>query len=412
MPRKSLKEGGRSTGGPASHRVLNGFIVAQTALAIVLLVGAGLMLQNFQRLQHRPLGFEPRQLLTIEFTPSTASYPPGPARTQLMHRVIDEIQRAGVAAAGATIVNPLGGGDWGAPVNIEGRGTGAADDAYNVNHRLISPALFQAMRIPLRARTDLHVGGRRPTAAGRDRQRRDGQALLAASGRDRQAPADRAAKHAVAHRRRCGRQRVRRARSGRSARNLVLPYAQQASAAAAQTVHLMIRTEGEPLSLAPQLQRAVAQVDPALATYGIAAMDSYFSQSLRRERLGAGAMIAFAAFGLLLAALGIYAVIAFAVAQRTQEIGLRMALGAEQRSIVRMVLRRGLGLGVVGLALGAAAAVVLNRLLVGLLAEITPLEPVIVLVAAALLLTCIFLACYVPARRAARLDPLIALRAE
>lgn len=174
----------------------------------------------------------------------------------------------------------------------------------------------------------------------------------------------------------------------------------------------MIRTQVEPLSIAPQLQRAVAHVDTSIALYGISAMDSYFSLSLRRERPGATAMIAFAAFGLLLAALGIYAVIAFAVAQRTQEIGLRMALGAERRSIVRLILRRGLSLGVVGLALGSIAAVALNRLLVGLLAEITPLEPVIVEAAASLLLTCSVLACFVPAWRAAHLDPLVALRTE
>src|SRR5262249_21211952 len=149
----------------------------------------------------------------------------------------------------------------------------------------------------------------------------------------------------------------------------------QASAAAAETVHLMVRTDADPQLLVPDLQHAVARVDPSLAIYGISAMDSYFSRSLRRERLGARAMAAFGGFGLLLAVIGIYAVIAFAVLQRTQEIGLRMALGAERRTIVAFILRRGVGLGLMGLAIGTLAAVALNRVLVGLLAEITPIEP-------------------------------------
>jgi putative ABC transport system permease protein len=172
----------------------------------------------------------------------------------------------------------------------------------------------------------------------------------------------------------------------------------------------MVRTNGDPLGAVPALRRAVARVDPALATFGVVAMDSFFSSSLRRERLGAGAMAAFAGFGLLLAALGIYAVIAYAVLERTQEIGLRMALGAGRRAIFAFVLRGALGLGLIGLGLGSLAAVALNRVLVGLLPEITPLEPAVVVGATAVLLASIVLAGALPAWRAARVDPLVALR--
>ena len=410
---QTLKEGGRSSGvdGPASHRLLNGFIVAQTGLAVVLLVGAGLMLQNFQRLQHRPLGFDPRQLLTLEFTPAVANDAPGPARTLLLHRVIDELQRVpGIASVGATIVNPLGGGDWGAPVNIEGRGDGSAADAYNVNHRLVSPALLQAMRIPL-------LRGRLFTWE--DDERRPGVVIVS----DEMARRFWPDQDPLGKRLRIARPNtpwltvvgvagnVSDARDpGDPPETWYLPYPQQASAAAAQTVHLMIRSQGDPLALVPDIKHAVARVDPSLAIYGVSAMDTFFSLSLRRERLGAGAMAAFAGFGLLLAAMGIYAVIAFAVLQRTHEIGLRMALGANPRTIIGLVLSRGLRLGLLGLAIGAAGAMALNRVLVGLLAQIAPLEPSIIAVAAMVLLACIFLACYVPAWRAARLDPLTAIR--
>ena len=387
--------------------------MAQTGLAVVLLVGAGLMLQNFQRLQHRPLGFDPLRLLTMEFTPSVTNYPPGAARTQLLHRVLEEVQQVpGVAAAGATTVNPLGGGDWGAPVNVEGRGDVAPNDAYNVNHRLISPALLQSMRIPL-------LRGRMFTWD--DDERRPGVVIVS----DQMARRFWPDQDPLGKRLRIARPNtpwltvvgvvgnVSDARDpGDPPETWYFPYAQQASAAAAETVHLMIRTDGDPMTLVPVLQHAVARVDPTLATYGISAMDSYFAVSLRRERLGASAMAAFAGFGLLLAVIGIYAVIAFAVLQRTQEIGLRMALGAERSTILGFILRRGVTLGLTGLGFGTVAAVALNRVLVGLLSEITPLEPAVVAIAALVLLASIVLACYVPAWRAARLDPLVALRSE
>ncbi len=412
---QSLKDGGRSSvgDGPASHRLLNAFIVAQTALAIVLLVGAGLMLQNFQRLQHRTLGFDPHELLTVEFTPPVATYPPGIRRTQLLHRVIDEIERIpGISSVGATTVNPLGGGDWSAPVEIDGHPPASAADVYMVNHRLVSPGLLPSMRIPM-------VRGRQFTWE--DDERRPGVAIVSSEMAKRYWPEQ----DPLGKRIRIARPNspwltvvgiagnVSDARDpGDPPETWYLPYPQQASVAAAQTVHLMIRSSADPPAIVPDIKRAVARVDPALAIYGISPMETFFSLTLKRERLGAAAMGAFAAFGLLLAAMGVYAVIAFAVLQRTQEIGLRMALGAERRTIVAMVLSRGLRLGLIGLAIGAAGAVVLNRVLVGFLAEITPLEPSVIVVAAGVLLACIFMACYVPARRAAHLDPLAALRSE
>ena len=410
---QGLKEGGQSSGADSrsSHRLLNAFVVAQTGLAVVLLVAAGLMLENFQRLQRRPLGFDPHQLLTVEFTPAVATYAPGAPRAQLLRRVVDEVERLpGVTAVGATTVNPLGGGDWSAPVQIEGHRDASAGDAYNVNHRLVSPGLLHAMRIPL-------LRGR--SFSWEDDDRRPGVAIVS----------DEMAKHFWPNQDALGR-RLRIARPntpwltvvgiagnvsdardpGDPPETWYLPYQQQASASAAQTVHLMVRGDGPPTALLPAVSRAVTRIDPALAIYGISAMDAFFSLSLRRERLGAGAMTAFAGFGLLLAVMGIYAVIAFAVLQRTQEIGLRMALGADHRSILALVLQRGVRLGLFGLGLGAAGAAALNRVFVSLLAEITPLEPSVIAGAVIVLLTCIVLACYIPARRAAQLDPLSALR--
>lgn len=407
---EALKEGGRATGGPSRQRLLGTFIVAQAALAVVLLAGAGLMLRSFERLVTRPLGFEPRGLLTMTFTPSERTYPPGPARERLVRSVLAEIRELPrVVEAGATTVNPLGGGDWGAPVFVEGRGTGA-EDAYNVNHRLISPALLAAMRIPIlrgRAFTWEDDTAHPPVVIVSEQlARRLWPGADPLGKRLRIARPDTPWLEVVGV---AG--NVDDARDpGDPPETWYLPYAQQAAAAAAQTVHLMVRTEGDPLALRSEIERAVARVDPTLATYEAAAMDAYFAGSLRRERLGAGAMAAFAGFGLLLAALGTYAVVAFAVVQRTPEIGLRVALGAGRRAVIAFVMGRGLRLALVGLTLGALAAVALNRILVGLLPEITPLEPAVVAASVTLLLASTAVACYVPARRASRVDPLVSLR--
>ena len=179
-----------------------------------------------------------------------------------------------------------------------------------------------------------------------------------------------------------------------------LPYAQQAGGGGGDRPPDGSDQEAMPWPPAPFLRARWGGSIASLATYGVSAMDSFFSLSLRRERLGASAMAAFASFGLLLAGLGIYAVIAYAVLQRTQEIGLRMALGATRRAIVAFVLRRALGLGSIGLALGSVAAIALNRLLVGLLPEITPLEPAVIVAATAVLLGCMILAGSLPAWRA------------
>ncbi len=244
---QALKDGGRSStaDGRASHRLLNAFVVAQTGLAVVLLVGAGLMLQNFQRLQRRPLGFDPRGLLTVEFTPAVATYPPGAPRAQLFQRVLEEIGRLpGVTAVGATTVNPLGGGDWSAPVQIEGLQHASAGDAYNVNHRLVSPGLLQAMRIPLQ---------RGRSFTWEDDDRRPGVVIVS----DEMARRFWPNQDPLGKRLRIARPNapwlivvgvagnVADARDpGDPPETWYLPYLQQASAAAAQTVHLMIRTEG------------------------------------------------------------------------------------------------------------------------------------------------------------------------
>jgi predicted permease len=410
-----LKEGGRagSSSGRGGGKLLGAFVIAETSLALVLLAGTGLMLRNFQRLIHHDLGFNASHLLTFDLTPPPAAEPVGPRRTALLRRLLEEVQSVpGVPAAGVTMVNPLGGGSWDASVITDGMEISNRDSSVNVNHRLISPDLFHAMRIPLlrgRAFTWHDDAGSAPVA------------IVSAHMAKRFWPNQ----DAIG-------KRIRSAAAGSPWLTVVgivgdvrdtsdpaglfdtwyLPYAQQAEFPGAQDLIFMVRTDPDPLSVVSGVQQALWRVDGALAPYDFSAMDHYYSESLARERVGAKVMSFFGSFGLLLAALGVYGVMAFAVAQRTQEIGIRMALGAERRNILQMILGRGIRLLTAGIALGVAIVIALNRVLASLLTEIRSLELAVISASLAILFLIGLAACYPPARRAGRMNPLAALRHE
>ena len=353
-------------------------------------------------------------MLALELTPPPARYSAGPGRALLTKRLVEEIGAApGVARAAVTTVNPLGGGTWAATVITEVAASVDQNAAVNVNHRLISPELFETMGIPL-------LRGRPFTAADRARAARwwssSAIAWPGTCGRmrsPRPATAAGPAESPLAHRRRHRASDVSDSHdSGVPNETWYVPYDQHAETAAAEHLYVMARSRQDALAIVPAIQHAIARVDPTLAPYDPVAMDTYRADSISRERVSPAFMLGFGAFGLALAALGVYGVMAFSVAQRTPGFGVRMALGAGLGDILPLVLRHSARLVALGLALGIGAAIAVNRLLAGILTEVASIDLGVVAAAGLAIVATACVACLVPAVAAARLDPVKALKVE
>jgi putative ABC transport system permease protein len=395
------------------RHLMDMFVVVEFALALALIAGAGLMIRNFERLIHRELGIDPNHLLTMKVSTTAQRYSTADARRALAARLVLEAQAtAGVRAAGITTVNPLGGGDWTAPISVEGLAATHAGASYSVNHRLITPGLLAAMGIQVfegRA-LDEHDGEQservaiisqrmaqkywpRQDALGkRVRVNQPGRPWLRVVGivNDVEDSGD----------------------PGNPRETWYLPYAQNADQLAAQEIYLMVRSTGDVRNIINPVQQSVHRVDKNLAIFDVSAMDSYYRQTLSQQRLSSISIAALATFGLLLGALGIYGTITFAVGERVREIGIRIALGAERQDILRLMLKQGMQLCMLAVCLGCALAWAVGRVLASQLSEVSPTDPVSILIAAALLTAVAGAAIYVPARRAAGTDPVLALRQE
>ncbi|HXN64230.1 MAG TPA: ABC transporter permease [Candidatus Acidoferrales bacterium] len=393
------------------RRLMDAFVVVEFTLALALIAGAGLMIRNFQRLMHRDLGIDTRHLLTMKVSTTAPIYASASGRRLLAARLMREVQATpGVAAAGITTVNPLGGGDWTAPVAIEGMNTGLALDTYSVNHRLVTPGLFDAMGIEL-------LEGR--IFNEHDTESSPGVAVISQRMARKYWPAQDALG-----------KRVRVNRPGRPWLSVVgvvndvedagdpghpretwyLPYSQNAETTAAEEIYVMAKAGGDPRSITTPVEESVHRVDSNPAVFDVSAMESYYVQSLSQERLSSISISVLAAFGLFLGALGIYGTLSFAVSERIREIGIRIALGAERRDVLRLMLKGGLKLCLLASILGCGAAWALGRVLASQLSQVNPMDPFSVLLAGVLLMVVASLAIYLPARRAAGVDPIVALR--
>jgi putative ABC transport system permease protein len=399
----ALKQGGRGQLGDGGVRVRRALIVAELALALVLLAGGGLLLRTFLAMQRADLGFNPDKVLTGFVLPAGSHYRTDPARVAFYDAVLARTAALpGVDVAALSSVIPLN-GDSDTDFAIDGRPEPTRSaDALVTWYRVVSANYFAAMQIPLRH-------GR----------------LFA----DREAAPVVVISETMAKRQWPGEDPVgRRIRFGRSSATIIgvvadvrvrgprepgqvetyIPYWQNPEAG----INLVLKTAGDPHALAEPMRRAIKDIDPSIAVAGIATMDEVIADSIGAQRFVATLVAIFGGLALILAAVGVYGVMSYSVSQRTQEIGVRLALGAADRQIFSLVVGESLGLAAAGIGLGLVAAAGAGRAMRGLLFGVGATDVATLGGTAAILVAVAFLAAYLPARRAMRIEPIAALRAE
>ena len=405
----ALKEGGRGSGhGAHLNRTRNGFVVLQVAFSILLLIGAGLLIKSFNNLLRVDVGFNSKNLLTLEYRLPRTKYSEPGAQWNFHRQVIDRVARIpGVQSVSLLRSLPFSGNSSSGAIALLDREAPPAGREPQVLYNIATPGYFETAGIPFirgrvfsdqdQAKTPL-VFVINQTMARRFWPDQD------AIGKQVKFIEDGSVgtivgivgdtKHFLL--------------DDEATPQMYAAYSQQPSFFAT----LVARTNVEPLSLTESVRQAIWQVDPDQPMWKIRTVDFLIQRSTANQKFLLALMIIFAAVALVLTIIGLYGVINYLVNQRTQEIGIRMALGAQMKHILEMILKQGATLILMGVGIGLIAAVAMTRLMAHLLYETSPNDP-ITFGAIALLLTIVALAaCYIPARRAARIDPVVALRAE
>jgi predicted permease len=404
----SLRESARGAGEQSRSRRVRGALVAcEIALALILVAGAGLMLQSFVRLALQEPGFSPNQLLTIDVVASLDRYSQSWQQTKFFNDVLAAIRAVpGVKSAGACTSMPPEITQEADNFSITGRTPADAEKSPSAWYLPATPGFLGTLGLPLLAGRDFNDAdaantplvaiinqqiarqyfayenplGERINFRGVDRT------IIGVAGDTTYsgigAPAD---------------------------FQIYVPYAQGTFPG----LHIAIRAaSGDPLSLVPSVRAAVHGIDSEARATRIATMEQLFSRSILQPKFYAWLLVAFGIVALTLAAIGIFGVISYSVSQRVHEIGIRMALGAERRHVLMLVMGHGFRLTLAGVAIGVAGAMALTRFLSSLLFGITSSDPITFVIASVLLIGVALLACYFPARRGMKVDPMVALRYE
>jgi putative ABC transport system permease protein len=403
-----LKAGGRSVGSARQRRLRTALVAAEVSLAIVLLVSAGLLVRSFSSVLNVDRGYKSDHVLaalmfTWGQTPTPAS------RRQFVGQLVDRARSLpGVTAAGVTSSPPLGGsvGLDRAPFTISGQAT-PPGQIPTVHVTSLTPGAIDALRM-------IVLRGRSITAHD------DSASLPVALINETMAKRYWPGENPIGRRLRIGyyappveREIVgivadtkQSALDAPAETTVYLPNAQ----ATTGSFWLVLRTAIEPQALAHDVKRIVTELDPSIPIAGTPALDEFESASLRPRRFTLLLFVSFAAIALMLAMVGVYGVLSHGTAERARELGVRIALGARSGDIVRMVMGQGLVSVCAGITLGLAGAAIATRALAGLLYIVTPFDALTFASVSAIMLATAMLACYLPARRATRVDPLVALR--
>jgi putative ABC transport system permease protein len=411
---ETLKEGGRS-GDRATHgRAGRVLVVAEVALSLVLLIAAGLLIHSFARLQNVVPGFDPANVLTLRLAPADSRYTTFQKGDAFFDDLFGRLRsRPDVRAVAAASALPFSGVGGSRSFRIEGRELKRPEDQPEEQLRIVTDGYFAAMRIPV-------VTGReftdRDTLAG-PRVAVINDALARKHWPDRSPIGQRVAFSQddpqwyeivgvagnVKH----------RGLDAADRPELYVPYRQPLfSSWTVRPMYVVVRTAGDPLASAATVRRALAQVDAEQPISDVRSMDARIGRSLAGRRFHMVVLAVFASLALTLAAIGIYGIVAYAVTERTHEIGVRLALGAQRRDVMAMIVIQGMAMTLGGTAIGIAVALAATRVMASLLFGVSAVDPVTFTTIPLMLAAVAFLACYIPARRATRVDPLIALRTE
>ena len=401
-----LKEGGRSSSGSVGRWMRSGLLVAEVALSMVLLVGAALLLRSFANVTGIDPGFRPDGVLTFRVSLPNATYPDSPQRMTFYDALRERLEALpGVRGAGLVQTLPLK-GDYLLSFELKGKPQVRREDKRNANYRAIAGRYFETLGVPLmrgRTFTDRDRDGAPLVAiideafARRYFPGEDpiGQGIDIGNGSDGFAEIVGVVGS------------VRYDGLANTPRPMMYaPLAQDGFGG----MWVVARTDGNPADLMTEARQVVRSLDPAMPAYSMKTLEDVISESIAPRRFPMLLLGLFAAIALGLAAVGLYGVVAYGVSLRTQEIGIRMAIGAGRGDVMRMIITGGMRVALIGVVVGIAGALALSRLMRTMLFEVTAVDPASYVATALMLLVVAALACYIPARRAMRLDPLSALR--
>jgi putative ABC transport system permease protein len=412
---ETLKEGGRGSSAVKRHRIArSAFVVAQICLALVLLAGSGLLIRSFTRLVGVDPGFDSSDLLTFKVALPSSKYGTDPALLAFFRQLLSRISvLPGVRSTSMSSFPPFSGIGAATGVHVLSQPVRSVADLPVAAVRVVGPNFLPTMQIPLRAgRTfsedelaqerhvviinqafvDKYLSGANPLGQkavifmqSLEESQNTPSEIVGVVGDVRQMGLDTPAEPTV-----------------------YWPHPELVYS----EMTILIRTANDPLALVSAVRNELHQMDAELPMAAIATMDQLVSDSLSRSRFTMLLLGIFAAIALVLASVGIYGVIAYSVTQRTQEFGIRLALGANRRDVLRLVLGQGTRLTLLGIGLGIVAALIVTRLMTTLLYGISATDPLTFTAVALLLALVALAACYIPARRATRVDPIIALHYE
>lgn len=406
-----LKEGGRSgaDGSPRSAKLRHAIVVGEVALALVLLTGAGLLLQSFVRLRNVQPGFDPSHLLTFRVSLPESSYAQGSRQVaDFYQNLVERLEeKPGVRSVSVAQALPLSGRNNSTSLDLEGHPP-AAGQRQSTDLRFIGLNYFRTMMIPLTKGRDFDVRD--------DKQTSEKAIINEAFARKFYGTEDPVGRRVTLGFGGSGPKEIvgvvgdvkHRGLGEETRPEVYVPLAQFPI----NSLTIFARTADDPHALIASARQEVLAIDKNLPIYDVKTLTEYFAQSIAQPRFNSLLLLLFAGIALILASVGLYALIAYSVAQRTHEIGVRMALGARGEDVLRLVVGQGMRLVAIGVAVGLIASFALARVMTSLLYGVSATDPLTFGAVAALLTAVALVACYVPARRATKVDPLVALRYE